>query len=126
MIRSVVALPGDAVTECGDGAEVIDSFRSCTPDVVLMDLQMPRMNGIRATRALKDVYPDATVIIVSQFNDPEFRDEVVPDSARLGETNGRLMPIAGGHPTFQGSPMMTEYLRSSSVERWNWAWPMPK
>jgi predicted TIM-barrel fold metal-dependent hydrolase len=44
------------------------------------------------------------------YLDPKFRADVVPDTARLGEKHGRLMPIAGGHATFQGSPMMTEYL----------------
>lgn len=93
MIRSIVALPGDAVTECDDGAEVVASFRACAPDVVLMDLQMPRMNGIRATRALKDVYPDATVIIVSQFNDPEFRDEAEAAGAKSYFTKDHLLEL---------------------------------
>ena len=93
MIRSIVALPGDAVTECEDGAEAVESFRSCSPDVVLMDLQMPRMNGIEATRALKDAYPDASVIIVSQYNDPEFRDEAEAAGAKSYFTKDRLLDL---------------------------------
>jgi predicted TIM-barrel fold metal-dependent hydrolase len=51
-----------------------------------------------------------------RYLDPAFRSEVVPDAARLGETHGRLLPLAGGHPTFFGSAMMTEYLRSDAVQ----------
>jgi predicted TIM-barrel fold metal-dependent hydrolase len=48
------------------------------------------------------------------YLDPAFRSQVEPDT-RLGTTHGRLLPIAGGHPTFQGSAMMTEYLRHAAV-----------
>ncbi len=50
------------------------------------------------------------------FIDPDFRSALEPDAARLGETYGRLMPRVEGRPTFQGSAMMTEYLRSDSVD----------
>lgn len=75
MIRSVVADPNDVVYECADGIEVVGEFSRTHPDVVLMDLQMPKVNGIETTRQLKREFPEATVIIVSNFNDQEFRDE---------------------------------------------------
>ncbi len=75
MIRSIVAKADDSVLECGDGSDVVRMFGQIHPDVVLMDLQMPKMNGINATRVLKKEFPDARVIIVSNFNDHEFREE---------------------------------------------------
>ncbi|MFA6469866.1 MAG: response regulator transcription factor [Bacteroidota bacterium] len=75
MIRSVVACPSDTVTECEDGSNVVIAFQQSQPDVVLMDLQMPTVNGITATRNLKKEFPNAKIIIVSNFNDQEFRDE---------------------------------------------------
>jgi predicted TIM-barrel fold metal-dependent hydrolase len=50
------------------------------------------------------------------YIDPEHRSALEPDTKRLGETYGRLMPLVDGHPTFQGSPMMTEYLSNDSVQ----------
>lgn len=75
MIRSMVAGPDDSVVECSDGSEALESYRRTTPDVVLMDLQMNAVGGITATRNIKAHFPDAHVIIVSNFNDQEFRDE---------------------------------------------------
>ena len=75
LIRNVVAQPADSVTECADGSEVLSAFQREHPDVVLMDLQMPNISGIAATKSLKKEFPDARVIIVSNFNEQEYRDE---------------------------------------------------
>lgn len=75
LIRSVVAYPSDFVCECEDGSEVVNAFQQVQPDVVLMDMQMPKVNGINATKNLKKEFPNANVIIVSNFNDQDFRDE---------------------------------------------------
>ena len=75
MIRDVIANPADDVSEYEDGVAVVSAFRQINPDYVLMDLQMPRMNGIEATRKLKQEFPGAKVIIVSDFHEQEFRDE---------------------------------------------------
>ena len=93
MIRSVVAYPNDSVTECEDGIDVVDAFQKIHPDVVLMDLQMPKMNGIKATRNLKKEFPDAKVIIVSNFNDQEFRDEAKEAGASSYFTKDDLIQL---------------------------------
>jgi CheY-like chemotaxis protein len=59
----------DEVIECNDGVEAIIKFNKELPDWVVMDIKMKGMDGIEATSKIISSYPDAKVIIVSQFND---------------------------------------------------------
>jgi DNA-binding NarL/FixJ family response regulator len=61
----------ELVGTAADGEEVIDLCTSSTPDVVLMDLEMPRMNGIEATRKITQEHPDTAVVVLTSFSDRE-------------------------------------------------------
>ncbi len=52
-----------------DGAEAIERCRETVPDVVLMDLEMPLLDGIGATRAIVDELPSVTVLVLTSFSD---------------------------------------------------------
>lgn len=52
-----------------DGAEAIERCRETAPDVVLMDLEMPVLDGIGATRAIADELPSVTVLVLTSFSD---------------------------------------------------------
>ncbi|MBO9569788.1 MULTISPECIES: response regulator [Cellulomonas] len=70
----------EVVGEAGDGLEALDVVRATSPDVVLMDIRMPRLDGLQATQRLLTEQPDARVVILTTFD----TDEMVLGALRLG------------------------------------------
>ena len=69
MMKSIYSYHFDEVIECNDGDKAVAEFGNKLPDWVVMDIKMNEMDGIRATEKIISNYPDAKVIIVSQYND---------------------------------------------------------
>ncbi len=69
-IASILATEADVqlVAEAGNGREAVEQFRRHQPDVTLMDLRMPEMNGIEATRAIRAEFPDAKIIALTSYD----------------------------------------------------------
>lgn len=74
-IRSIVADPDDTIFECENGSLVNAIYTKEKPDYVLMDINMSEINGIKATANLLKKFPKACVLIVSNYNDKELREE---------------------------------------------------
>ena len=74
LIAEIVRKICDTVFECADGAESLAAFARHQPDWVLMDVEMPRMDGIAATAALKQSFPAARIIVLTKYNDRQTRE----------------------------------------------------
>jgi two-component system, NarL family, response regulator len=59
------------VAEAANGEEALEKYRELRPDIVLMDLSMPVMDGLSATRAILDEFPDAKVIVLTTYDGDE-------------------------------------------------------
>jgi DNA-binding NarL/FixJ family response regulator len=68
MIRQIVAQPDDVVCECADGEGAIKLAPKFSPDLIFMDVRLPGLGGIEATRVLRASVPDAPIVVVSAFN----------------------------------------------------------
>jgi CheY-like chemotaxis protein len=75
LIKSVVADAAAVVCECSDGAQARRSYDEQQPDWVLMDLSMPELDGIAATRQIRAAYPRARVVIVTAHDSAALREE---------------------------------------------------
>lgn len=73
LIRHAVSEIADEVIERSDGDEAIAAYAEHRPDLVLMDVRMPRMDGLVATRLLKSQFPEARVFMVTDYDDDEVR-----------------------------------------------------
>ena len=77
----------DAVS---NGVEVIQSIRRDKPDVILMDIRMPKMDGVQYTKIVKEGYPDIRIIILTTFDD----DEYVYNALRFGASGYLLKGVS--------------------------------
>ncbi|MBN1306103.1 MAG: response regulator transcription factor [Anaerolineales bacterium] len=92
-LRTLLELEGDmvVVAEANNGQAALDAFREHQPDVVLMDIRMPGMDGVEATRRLIEQNVDARVIILTTFDD----DQYIFEGLRAGALGYLLKDVSG-------------------------------
>jgi CheY-like chemotaxis protein len=73
LIKSLYSAYFNKIYECEDGSEALEIYRQNKPNWVLMDIVMKEMDGITATKQIMDIYPDAKIIIVTDYDDEELR-----------------------------------------------------
>ena len=100
-----------------NGVEVIRSIRKERPDVILMDIRMPEMDGVVCTQIIKENYPNIKIIILTTFDD----DEYVFNALKYGASGYLLKGISmkelseAIHKVYHGTAMINEDIASKVV-----------
>ena len=82
-LRLLVEAKGDIeiVAEAKTGREAVQMAEQLRPDVIIMDIAMPLMNGLQATRQILKAFPETKILIFSAHSDPEYVEQVVKAGA---------------------------------------------
>ena len=88
----------EVVGEAGDGVQAVAEARRLRPDVVLMDIRMPRLDGIEATRSITATLPGTRVIMLTTYD----LDEYVFDALRAGACGFLLKDVRQPRPCATG------------------------
>ena len=90
-------LPGTRaeVIECGNGAEAVEVYARHRPDWTLMDIQVPGLDGLKATNSIRSTDPTARVIILSEHDSAELREAAHEAGAIAYVPKDRLKDLAG-------------------------------
>jgi DNA-binding NarL/FixJ family response regulator len=72
----------EVIGEASDGAEAVEKAKDLSPDVMVLDVTMPRMNGLEACRLLRQECPGLEVLFVTQHDSPQMMREALEAGAR--------------------------------------------
>ena len=123
-IRAVLELAEDidVVGEAADGLQTLHQVRELEPDVVVLDVAMPVLNGLETARVIADRFPDTKVLILSTWSDDESVQKLLNVGARgyLSKRSAANELVSAIRQTHEGrsvfSPCIAKRLRDRSLE----------
>jgi len=92
------------VVECVDGAEALAAYAANRPDWTFMDLAMPGLDGLSATRVIRERFPTARIIILSNHDVPEMREQALAAGACAFVSKDNLWEINRTLETLSAKP----------------------
>jgi len=78
-----------AISEAGDGQQAVDTATKLRPEIVLLDIGMPVLNGIEAAKRIREVSPDSKIIFVTKDGDGDVRDAALATGGSRVSGEGR-------------------------------------
>jgi len=88
-ITKMLSGEGHDFQEATNGREAVDSYQSYQPDVVLMDITMPEMDGMEALRAIRDLDPSSKVVMLTALG----QESIVLEAIKLGAKDFIVKPF---------------------------------
>lgn len=107
------------VGEASTGSEAVDAARRLRPDLILMDIRMPDMDGLAATRAIKEESPQIKVIMVTMYDNPDYLMEAISAGAAgyLLKDVSRLELLQTIRTVVEGGSFLNQSLMTRALQR---------
>jgi DNA-binding NarL/FixJ family response regulator len=121
LLKQVPAV--EVVAEAADGLEALDLFKKHRPDVVLIDIAMPKLNGLEAIARITEEFPNAMVIVLSMHANQEYVVQAIQAGARgylikedaVSELKAAIKAVTDGELYF--SPHISKHLTPGDLEK---------
>lgn len=107
------------VAEASDGIEALTLLEQQSIDLVLLDIRMPEMNGIEATKHIRSRFPAMKILILTTFDDEEYAYQTLKDGANgfLVKSSEPKKLIASIHSVFAGGMVLQEEVAAKLVPK---------
>lgn len=119
------AMGVEIVGEATTGVEAVKLARDLQPDVIVMDIHMPELTGVEATRRIRQENNDIRVLVLTAYDDPAYvhalleagADGFVLKTAEMATLYQALLEVAGGHSAFDAETLAkaAQYKENSSL-----------
>ena len=109
----------EVIAEANDGQQALDICRELNPDLVLMDVRMPVMDGLEATRKIKQEMPQTSVLMVTMHENPDYLFEAVKTGAAgyvLKDASGERL-LSAVRRTLEGESPLNQELAMRLLKR---------
>ncbi len=121
-ICALLALSGDmeVVGEATNGNEALEMVKKLKPDVVLMDVAMPLMGGLEATRRIRKEFPGSKVLVLTQYDDKEYFFPIIESGASgfISKAAASSELVSGIRSVYRGDSFLSPSVTKLLVENY--------